>query len=455
MPKTNPKTLRISRVLRDLLLRWRHVLFALVAIVLIIFEANEHPKFLTDPDHNYFTEIGVYLTLILISGIFLEILLRSINEKNLTLSILDARHQLSLQLSAAQDWEELVSLVLQYPASTMPVSATALLMYNPDSDHYQTIHSWVAPQEEFIVPSLSIDKSICSDCTKMKSPAGLHLVNCESITTFSHGKRSCYCLHIDYGNLSVGMLHIFLPQEQSIRPDQAILLNNTAYDIAIALNTAWQRQERYAIEISNAANNERLEIARDLHDNLGQNLGYMHLKLDQILSGNPRLSFAQVKPELIRLRDLANESYELVRSTLVILHHPGDRRLSDLFKAHAELIGERAGFEVEVLEEGQPQVLLPNTVHQLFNIYKEAFFNIEKHAHASRVTVLLSWELGKLTVRIQDNGCGFVQQNFDQSNHFGLEFMEERLARLEGEFRVSSSPGQGTQLEFRVPLTVT
>jgi len=251
------------------------------------------------------------------------------------------------------------------------------------------------------------------------------------------------------------MLHIFLPQDQPLKSDQALLLNNTAADIAIVLNTAWQRREHQAQEISNAASDERLEIARDLHDTLGQNLGYIHLILDQILSGRIRPSFAQVKPELNRLRDLANESYELVRSTLIILHHQSERRLSKLFKAHANLISERAGFEVDMREEGQPQVLPPHTFHQLFNIFKEALFNIEKHAHADQVKVLLTWDQAKLTVHIVDNGRGFDPQRIDQTDHFGLKIMEDRLARLGGEIIVSSSPDQGTQIEFWLPLAVS
>lgn len=455
MPEIKPEILKISRVLQDLLLRWRHVVLALVAIILIIFETFEHPDFLKDPSHNFFIEIGIYLTLVLTSGLFLEILIRSIKDKNLALGILNARHQLSLQLTAAKDWEEVVSLVLQYPASIMPVSATSLLKYDPDSDHYQTISSRVAPHEEIIIPSLRISRTTCSDCIKHKSSSELHLVNCDPITTFSHGKRSCYCLHIDYGNLSVGMLHIFLPQDQPLNPDQALLLNNTAADIAIVLNTAWQRQEQHAMEISHAASNERLQIARDLHDTLGQNLGYIHFKLDQILSGHIRPSFSQVKPELDRLRDLANESYELVRSTLVILHHQSERRLGELFKAQANLISERAGFAVELREEGQPQALPPHTVHQLFNIYKEALFNIEKHAHASQVNVLLTWDQAKLTVHLVDNGRGFDPQRVDPTNHFGLKIMKDRLAKLGGELKVSSSPDQGTQIEFWLPLAAS
>ena len=155
------------------------------------------------------------------------------------------------------------------------------------------------------------------------------------------------------------------------------------------MSAAKHRQLQHAIEVANAASNERLEIARDLHDTLGQNLGYLHFKLDQILAEDKEVSCSAKRSELERLRELANESYELVRNRLVILHHTDEHRISELFKAHSQIISKRAGFSVSIDEEGLPRSIPPNSLKQLLHAFKDSLYNIEKHSGASQVRVFL------------------------------------------------------------------
>ena len=85
------------------------------------------------------------------------------------------------------------------------------------------------------------------------------------------------------------------------------------------------------------------------------------------------------------------KSYELVRNTLVILHHTDEHRISELFKAHSQIISKRAGFSVSIDEEGLPRSIPPNSVKQLLHAFKESLYNIEKHSGASQVRVFLTW----------------------------------------------------------------
>ena len=434
--------------------RWRYPILVFVAIILVVFEVREHLGLITDSDNSFIVEIALYLSIPVIVGLFLEILIRANREKKLAFYILSERHNLSMQLTAARDWDEVVTRVLHYPASILNVSATSLLRYDPIEENYKTLRSWAAPGMADNIPVQQVMAVTCSDCAQNRPDSALRLIDCDPLLSSLQGEHLCYCLRIDYGILAVGMLHIFVPVSEKLTLEQSLLLNNTAADIAIVLNSAWQRKELQTIEIENAATNERQEIQRDLHDTLGQNLGYIHLKLDQIMSGRSGSSFTQIKPELSRLRDLANESYELVRNTLSILHKQNQHYLSDLFEAHAKMVAERAQFAIDICEEGQPVILPHNTVHQLFNAYKEALFNIEKHAHASQVKVKLKWEDANLKMKIEDDGCGFDGHNH-MEGHYGLRIMGDRLTRLGGSFEVTSQPMQGTHIKFSLPLAAT
>jgi signal transduction histidine kinase len=90
----------------------------------------------------------------------------------------------------------------------------------------------------------------------------------------------------------------------------------------------------------------------------------------------------------------------------------------------------------------------------LLRIVQEAVANALKHAGASRIGVKLHQEAGRIHLRIGDNGCGFDRQDVfsSRAGHFGVIGMRERAERLGGELRLTSNPGEGTEVEVTVPL---
>ena len=438
--------------IRNFLIRWRIVILLFATTFLGIFEIIEHPDFLTDNSYYFFKEIALYYTLIAITAVMVEVAIKAVIAKNQTIKILDARHNLSMQLISAKNWEEVVSRVIQYPASILPVSATSLLIFDEVNDIFTTEASWIAPSEniEIQVKTISRD-ACCSDDISAIAP-NVHLVDCEKFARIGDGNRQCYHISINYGDLPIGMLYMILPQHKYLADEHAQLLSNTADDIAVGLSAANQRQQQHTLEVTQAANNERLEIARDLHDSLGQNLGFMHLKLDQILTAGEKYSLRKLENELEQLRELANDSYELVRNTLVILHHGNDHQINELFKAHTLIIAKRAGISVNIDEEGLPRSIPPNYLKQLLYAFKESLYNIEKHSGASHAKVHLSWTETHLKVNIWDDGRGFSSDDIALEGHYGLHIIDERIRSLGGKSEITSTPGQGTEVMLLLPL---
>ena len=98
---------------------------------------------------------------------------------------------------------------------------------------------------------------------------------------------------------------------------------------------------------------------------------------------------------------------------------------------------------------------MPEEMEQhLLRIAQEAVTNALKHAGASRIGVKLHLEARQIHLRISDNGCGFDRQDVFSSSagHFGVLGMRERAERLGGELRLTSNPGEGTEVEVTVPL---
>jgi signal transduction histidine kinase len=92
--------------------------------------------------------------------------------------------------------------------------------------------------------------------------------------------------------------------------------------------------------------------------------------------------------------------------------------------------------------------------HNLLRIAQEAVTNASKHAHASRIEVMLDRTDKMVNLKVIDDGCGFQTEDAfaGMGGHFGLIGIRERAERIGGEIRLESQPGAGTEVEVTVPL---
>lgn len=194
----------------------------------------------------------------------------------------------------------------------------------------------------------------------------------------------------------------------------------------------------------------QLDIARDLHDTIGQNIGFLRMKLDH-LSDSGTIEKADLVSELQTMTRAANESYDLIRGTLSVLQSVDTAELFNIFSRYAEQIEERSSLRVEFSHHGVPMSLSPGRMRQLFYIFREALTNVEKHAQAGRVAVQINWDEDCLRLIVEDDGRGFDLFSAPRSSQYGLKFMRERAELLNGSLNVHSAAGAGTRLEARVP----
>ena len=194
----------------------------------------------------------------------------------------------------------------------------------------------------------------------------------------------------------------------------------------------------------------QLDIARDLHDTIGQNIGFLRMKLDY-LSGKSGIKKADMLAELQTMANAANESYDLIRGTLAVLQSSDTSDLSRIFSRYAEQIEDRSTIKVEFSNNGIPRSLSPKRMRQLFYIFRDALTNIEKHSEASQVSIEIGWEKDCLLLTVSDNGKGFDPFNIQYGSHYGLKFMRERTELLNGSMNIHSALGSGTKLMIKVP----
>jgi len=192
------------------------------------------------------------------------------------------------------------------------------------------------------------------------------------------------------------------------------------------------------------------DIARDLHDTLGQNIGFLRMNLDH-LSETQWSNPGNIKIQIQNMTKVANESYELIRAMLVLLQSGNSADPLSLFTRYAEQVAERSAFQIDISSLGPPRQLSSQQIRQLFYIFREALSNIEKYAKASRVSGEFLWDEHALTLGISDNGCGFDQDAVQPAGHYGLKFMRERADLLKGSFLIHSAIGHGTTITIVVP----
>lgn len=194
----------------------------------------------------------------------------------------------------------------------------------------------------------------------------------------------------------------------------------------------------------------QLDIARDLHDTIGQNIGFLRMKLDHLSSQN-KVKMTELQGELNTMAKAANESYDLMRGTLAVLQYGDSSDLFRIFYRHGESIEERSGIRVEFVNEGTPRTLSPGRMRQLFYVFREALTNVEKHARADRVSVSILWGDACLRLVIADNGRGIGDVETANGNHYGLKFMRERVESMSGVMNIESAKDSGTELFIQVP----
>ncbi len=213
-----------------------------------------------------------------------------------------------------------------------------------------------------------------------------------------------------------------------------------------------QERNRREKQLTQMLHTMQLEIARDLHDTIGQNIGYLRMRLDYLDEKRPPYRENDLKADLKQMSQVANESYDLVRGTLAILQlkDPGD--LFQLFKRYADQVVERSGLAIGFSDDGKVGALSTYQMRQLFYIFREALSNIEKHSGASLAHVEICSQDGTLKLGIIDNGRGFDPDRLLAKGHYGLQFMRERTEMMNGSFQLMSEPGAGTRIAVSVPV---
>lgn len=264
-----------------------------------------------------------------------------------------------------------------------------------------------------------------------------------------------------YGEKGVGTLGAVTAGPDGFPRDEVMLLESYANLAVMAIENSWLfNQVRLGNEQLHALSHrlmevqeeERLHLSRELHDESGQILTALMVRLgllerDLEIPQQRQAHIAElkqiVKQILSNLHDLA------VKLRPASLDHLG---LITALKQYAEEYSRQYQIEIQFDALDIETTRLPAEMETaLFRITQESLTNIALHAQASRVDILLNRRNGALVMTIEDNGVGFDPNLIANETRLGLFGMRERVDMLGGQLMIESSPGKGTTISVEVP----
>ncbi len=226
--------------------------------------------------------------------------------------------------------------------------------------------------------------------------------------------------------------------------------------LTIAEQKSRQKAIALAREVENLASAlERTRIAREIHDSLGHVLTGLNVQLElvqRLQSKDPE----KAKQALNTAKNLASQSLTEVRRSVATIRNNN----FDLDTALINLVEQfkcDRNFKVDY-RVNLPQLGL-QTSHQLYCIVQEALTNIQKHSHASQITIQTRAIASETILEIIDDGIGFdleeirfaVRQLF--SSGFGLRGMAERAEIIGAKINIETAPNRGTRIQIKIPFT--
>jgi signal transduction histidine kinase len=207
-----------------------------------------------------------------------------------------------------------------------------------------------------------------------------------------------------------------------------------------------------------ATGQERERLARELHDSLGQVLGYVSMQTQAIRKWLRDGDRPRAEDQLARLALVAQEAQKDLRENILSLSmgHAEPWSFFGALRHYLAALSDHYGLRSELIAPaGLTDVALsPDVGLQLLRTIQEAVSNARKHGGAGVVWITFAPQDNQLEVSIADDGCGFdpARPAEDGAAHYGLSFMHKRMVQVGGSVQLESQPGAGTRVRLQVPL---
>ena len=222
-------------------------------------------------------------------------------------------------------------------------------------------------------------------------------------------------------------------------------LSTTINEMLDTLSAGRDRMRKLGAEVVYAEERERAEVARELHDSVGQTLAAASF---QVAAAAHEIGIHPASPRLVTVRELLRTALEEIRNVSRSLHPrvASDLGLPAALEALGDATQQRSLVDVQVNVDISG-VLIPAAVSAtLYRVAQEALRNVERHADAGHATVSLRARPGYVELEVNDDGHGFEQPLEKKRAESALSAIRERLSLAGGELHIDTTADRGTRV---------
>jgi len=375
---------------------------------------------------------------------------------------LEAVNAIALTLTRPHHLDAMLNQTLDKisDAIGIPEPAGAILLLDPWG-HTLSVRAYRGQYSEFIdgANEIPLAERLCGQTAK----SGEVLVMKDALNHPQHvgcleeGPHTHVCVPLTSKDRLLGVMEFYLPSDHRVDALDRKMFGAIGRQIGVAVENArlCENLRFYAWQITQAQEDERKRIARELHDDTAQQLVALARHLDTLADSEEDLSEAGIE----RLEKLQRRIEDALQGVRRFSRDLRPSVLDDLglLPALQGLLSdlEESDIATEMRISGDRQRLAPDVELALFRIVQEALNNVRRHAHASNVIIGVEFLDSQVKVDVHDDGQGFELPgspgDFAYAGKFGLLGIEERAQLLHGDFRVQSGKGEGTTVSVEVP----
>ncbi|MHB2019344.1 MAG: response regulator [Candidatus Xenobia bacterium] len=395
-------------------------------------------------------------------------LVRELNARIQELSVLS---EMAEVLSASLNMWELSRRVLALVQRLDDVQASALLLYDEDSEKFVPRMRSNLSEDYDRRAQMGLFDPLIEELFTLRRPVAMETISEQVRSALVLGglaarMQSMAAIPMVVKDRLIGVLVCYGKQSHPWRHEEVSLLSTLAGQAAIAIENVrlyeTEREKQRQVEqllgkVIQAQEEERKRVATEIHDGVAQTMVGM-LTMTQTAMSLLEVDKTATAQQLEELKKVIGDSVKEIRQIIFNLRPSALDNLGLVLclQNYVKRYERESGINVAMDIGGAQRRLPPTLETTVFRLVQESLTNVKKHAAAQHVRIRITIDQTHVAIRVADDGRGFnwseVTEKFLKGDSHGLEGMKERAALMRGKLNVISGEGKGTVVEVEIPI---